>query len=136
MQNQVIRQFAHDSKATVEIEWGAERREDYGSHFPPGVEYIMTNVHPEKGILKEDITALTHSSDSVECALCALALQHVFEPDKVIAEIICVLKPGGQYLVTNGYMFPVCIEEDYCRLTPSYWYRRLQDEPVNTEVIY
>lgn len=135
MQNQVIRQFARDCKAKVVIEWGADRREDYKSYFPPGVEYIMTNVHPEKGILKEDITALTHSSDSVECALCVSVLQHVFEIDEAIAEIIRVLKPGGRCLITNGYMFPVCMEEDYYRLTPAYWYRRLQDEPVNAEVI-
>lgn len=135
MQNQIVRQFAGDCSASTVVEWGADMREDYRTYFPPGVAYIMTNILPQEGILEEDITALTHPSDSVECALCISVLQHVFELDKAIAEIVRVLKPGGRCLITNGYMFPVCMEEDYYRLTPAYWYRRLQDEPVHFEVI-
>jgi ubiquinone/menaquinone biosynthesis C-methylase UbiE len=83
----------------------------------------------------ENLTALSHASSSVECALCISVLQHVFEVDKAIAEIIRVLKPGGKCLITNGYIFPICMEHDYYRLTPAFWDKRLENEPVDFEVI-
>jgi ubiquinone/menaquinone biosynthesis C-methylase UbiE len=56
---------------------------------------------------------LSYEDGTVPGAICISVRQHIFEFDKAISEIIRVLKPGGKCLITNGYIFPVCMEEDY-----------------------
>jgi hypothetical protein len=134
-QDKVIRQFANSFHTQSVVEWGGVEENNYRSYFSDHIKYRITNINSQNPEDNEDITNLSSPSNSVECALCISVLQHVFEIDKAISEIIRVLKPGGKCLITNGFMFPVCMEHDYYRLTEAYWRRRLENEPVNYELI-
>jgi SAM-dependent methyltransferase len=134
-QNNTIKKFAEDCNCATVVEWGGVESDGHWKYFPNHINFHLTNIENDDNALVEDLTALSHATNSVECALCISVLQHVFELDKAIAEIIRVLKPGGKCLITNGYIFPVCMEEDYYRLTPAFWHKRLENEPVEFEVI-
>jgi hypothetical protein len=49
----------------------------------------------------------------------------------VIAKILML---RSECLITNGFLFPVCMEFDYYRFTPKFWERRLQNEKVEFRV--
>ena len=42
--------------------------------------------------------------DSVDCLICTQTIQHIKNPDKVIANIYKLLKPNGVALISNGFL--------------------------------
>ncbi len=64
-----------------------------------------------------DIQALTLPSDSVDGIVCTEVLEHVPDPFAAVAELHCVLKPGGLLLVTSPFAWPWHGTEDY----HDYW---------------
>ena len=134
-QDNIIKKFAVSFHYTNVVEWGGVESDGHRNYFPGHVNYVLTNITNEDNVISEDLTALSHTSGSIECAICISVLQHVFELDKAVSEIIRVLSPGGKCLITNGYLFPICMDQDYYRLTPAFWQKRLAKEPVDFEVI-
>lgn len=114
---------------------GGVESDGHRNFFPSNVTFNITNINTADQINSENLTDLSHPSNSIECAICISVLQHVFDVNRAIAEIIRVLKPGGKCLITNGYIFPICMDEDYYRLTPAFWMKRLENEPVNFQII-
>jgi SAM-dependent methyltransferase len=133
-QDAIVARYAHEYKPTIVIELGGDPKNNYRSYFPVENEYILTNVSGPCDEI-EDITDLTYANNSVESILCISVLQHVFELDKAISEIIRVLRPGGSALITNGFLFPICMDDDYYRLTPAFWKKRLDLEGVSYKLI-
>lgn len=129
-QDAIVARFAKEYNPTFVIELGGDPMNKYKSYFPTEVVYVLTNISDECNEI-QDITKLTYDDNSVECILCISVLQHVFELDKAISEIIRVLRPGGSALITNGFLFPICMDEDYYRLTPAFWKKRLDLERVS-----
>jgi SAM-dependent methyltransferase len=135
MQNDIIRDFALKNSFSEVIEIGGRYELNHKKFFCEDTKFLLTNLKGEDCDQEEDITKLTFNSDSVEAILCISVLQHVFNFDKGINEILRVLKPGGKALITNGFIFPICMEYDFFRFTPAFWKERLKNEPVSFTII-
>lgn len=134
-QNQLVQEFSKGCRDLHVIEWGADKKYNHARYFSDAASFKLTNIEGSGVDYLEDITKLSHESNSVDAAICISVLQHVFHLDTAISEIIRVLKPGGKCLITNGFLFPVCMKDDYYRLTPAFWAQRLKDEPVEYELL-
>jgi SAM-dependent methyltransferase len=133
-QDALVSHYALEYKPSVVIELGGDRENNYRSCFPDATRYVLTNIGGDCDEI-QDVTVLSYPDSSVESILCISVLQHVFELERAVSEIIRVLKPGGSALITNGFLFPVCMEADYYRLTPAYWKKRLERESVEYRLI-
>jgi SAM-dependent methyltransferase len=116
------------------VEIGASLEYNNNRFFPNAKSYITTNIISGEADLVEDVTKMNFKTDSIDAIVCISVLQHVFDIHTSIDEILRVLKPGGKAIITNGYIFPVCMEEDYYRLTPAFWVKRLKQEKVKFEI--
>ncbi len=135
LQNELILEFADSNNFKEVVEIGGTFQFNNKKFFNDNVRFVLTNLEGENCDKIEDVTQLTFLSNSIESLLCISVLQHVFDINAAIDELIRVLKPGGKVLITNGFMFPVCMQHDYYRLTPEFWNQRLQDENVDFEII-
>ena len=68
-----------------------------------------------------DAAAIPLKDGSVDTVLTISLLEHVVDPDAVIAEIARVLRAGGTLIATAPFMFPVHAEADYFRFTAAGW---------------
>jgi SAM-dependent methyltransferase len=66
-----------------------------------------------------DASAIPLASMTVDTVLCTEVLEHVSSPDKVIAEIARVLKPGGVAICTAPFFYPVHDSFDFFRYSPD-----------------
>lgn len=64
-----------------------------------------------------DAAALPFSSESVDTILCTEVMEHVPDPEKVIAEFARVLRPGGVVITTAPFFYPIHDEFDFFRYT-------------------
>jgi SAM-dependent methyltransferase len=133
LQNELVFEF-FDKKYNqdVTIEFGGTKDVNY-KEFSNSSKYIITNIGGEVDQI-EDLRNLSFESNSIDTSICISVLQHIFEFDQAIDEIIRVLKPGGECLITNGFLFPVCMEHDFVRFTPKFWEKRLEKENVEFEI--
>ncbi len=132
LQNEIVSYYFNNSAGSI-VEFGADKINDY-KYLSNGRSYLTTNIAGSVDKI-EDLTNLSFASNSLECTLCISVLQHIYNFNLAIDEIIRVLRPGGTCLITNGFYFPICMEMDYFRFTPEFWKRRLQDENVEFEII-
>ena len=135
LQNKLIIDFAGQNSFMSVVEIGGTFHFNNRRFFSDDTNYLLTNIEGEDCDQVENITQLSFTSESIESILCISVLQHVFAFNKGIDEIIRVLRPGGKALITNGFMFPVCMEQDFIRLTPAFWNEKLKNERVSFEVI-
>lgn len=134
-QNKLIMDFASQNSFKSVVEIGGTFQFNNRRFFSEDTSYLLTNIEGEDCDQVEDITQLSFASNSIESLICISVLQHVFDFNKGIDEIIRVLLPGGKALITNGFMFPVCMEQDFIRFTPAFWKERLKNEKVSFKVI-
>lgn len=132
LQNKIIEKFLAGKLGKI-VEFGGSNEYCY-RNFSKTDTYIVSNIEGSVDLF-EDLRNLTFASNSIDHAICISVLQHIYEFDIAINEIIRVLKPGGECLITNGYIFPVCMEHDFYRFTPKFWERRLSVENVEFEII-
>jgi SAM-dependent methyltransferase len=135
LQNELILDFANSNNFKEVVEIGGTFQFNNKRFFNDNLRFVLTNLEGESCDQIEDVTQLTFPSNSIESILCISVLQHVFDINAAIDEVIRVLKPRGKALITNGFMFPVCMEHDYYRLTPEFWNKRLLDENVSFTII-
>jgi SAM-dependent methyltransferase len=57
-------------------------------------------IPKRKGTGKEDITNLSYTNNSFDCAIHSETIEHVAEPLKAFSEIYRILKPGGYTIFT------------------------------------
>lgn len=134
LQNKAIMQFAKDCQGLNIVELGGTFDNNNANFFQNFKSYLITNIDIDICEKVEDVTNLSFKNDELECIICISVLQHVFEIDKAISEIIRVLKPGCRCLITTAFMFPVCMKDDFYRLTPAYWNKRLTNENVQFQI--
>lgn len=73
-----------------------------------------------------DASCLPFADASIEAVACYEVLEHVRQPDAVLAEIARVLAPGGMVELTMPFLYPVHdAPYDYQRWTPHGWSRSL-----------
>jgi SAM-dependent methyltransferase len=69
--------------------------------------------------LQWDGTRIPLKSASVDCAMAIEVLEHCPEPEVVLVEAIRVLKPGGVFVWTTPFLWPLhCVPHDEYRYTP------------------
>ena len=64
---------------------------------------------PQSDFREGDLEALPLASASVDVAVCALALVHLAEPDRAVAELARVVRPGGRVIISDVHPFVVLL---------------------------
>ena len=74
----------------------------YASHYSASQYFpdVPRGETAGNGIRSEDVENLTFSDESIDIFITQDVLEHVFNPDRAIAEIHRVLKPGGAHVFT------------------------------------
>ena len=73
---------------------------------PAGAKFVCVDIEPGPGV---DLVADAHDmhmvrDNSVDCVVCVSTLEHVRHPEKVVAEIYRILKPGGIVYINVPFM--------------------------------
>lgn len=75
-----------------------------------------------------DAQGIPIRSNSIDCIKCTELLEHVEYPERVIAEISRVLKPGGTLLLSTPFIFGIHSDPfDFQRFTDQKLARMLED---------
>ena len=99
--------------------------------LPPGAFYIALD-YPSTGTalyrssphVLADAAQLPLLPDSVECIACLEVIEHVREPDALLAEVARVLRRGGVACLSMPFLYPVHdAPHDYQRWTEHGWRR-------------
>lgn len=73
--------------------------------LPGGV--VNVDITPYPGVaVVADIANLPHENNSVQAIVCNTVIEHVESPEKIIAEMARVLKPGGAAYITLPFLYP------------------------------
>lgn len=64
---------------------------------------------PEAQFREGDLTALPVDDTSVDAVVCSLALVHLEQIDKAMAEISRVVRPGGRVVISDVHPFPILL---------------------------
>jgi SAM-dependent methyltransferase len=64
---------------------------------------------PQSEFREGDLEALPLADGSVDAAVCALALVHLPEVGKAVAELARVIRPGGRLIISDVHPFPVLL---------------------------
>lgn len=74
-----------------------------------------------------DAENLPITDQSVDDVLALEVLEHTANPDKLVAEIYRILKPGGRFLITVPFLLSIHADEDYRRYTEKGLHLLLRD---------
>lgn len=89
------------------------RRYDYLLKQVPTAIDLVENK--DKGVRQGDVTAIPFPDQTFDAVMCIEVLEYVATPEKAIAEIYRVLKPGGMLVLSVPFMFKA--HEDKLRYT-------------------
>lgn len=81
-----------------------KRFEVYGLDYAEAAVKRAAKIIPGGYFLTGDVYALPYPADSFDTVFCIQTLEHLKEPDKVLAQFDKICKPGGMILITvpNG----------------------------------
>lgn len=77
---------------------------DYVALDYPATGKVMYRARPD---VFADAEKLPFPDDSFESVVCLEVLEHVREPDKVMAEVARVLRPGGRLWLSMPFLYPL-----------------------------
>ena len=73
--------------------------------FTPGDEYICLDIKKAKNTsLLGDAHKIPFKTESFDCVICNAVLEHIEKPNKILAEINRILKPGGLLWVSVPFL--------------------------------
>lgn len=83
-----------------------------------GLEYSTdSGYRGNRADIAADAGDLPFADESCDTILCTEVLEHVTNPEKVIAEFARVLKPGGIVITTAPFVYPIHDKLDFFRYT-------------------
>lgn len=100
-------------------------------HLPLGVDYVALDypatgrdLYGTRPDIFADAALLPFRDAAFDAVICLEVLEHVAQPDRVLAEIARVLKPGGKVWFSMPFLYPIHdAPYDYQRLTEHGWRR-------------
>lgn len=106
------------------IDLGGKRSSPRGyfrPHSRPDTRWVFVNLDQSTNPdVYSDIANVPLESESAECVICTETLQHVTDPQAVINEAFRLLKPGGTFVGSIPFLYPVHRDPaDYWRLGPD-----------------
>lgn len=101
------------------IEIGAEKKWNYASLFKNSENYITSNIKGDCDIYL-DATNMEQIADaSIDGLICVSVLEHIFDFQKAVQEILRVLEIGGKAVITVPFIFPYHDQIDYWRFSDT-----------------
>ena len=98
-------------------------QEDYANlrGFFPGRPYVGCDFREGPGVDRiEDVTRISLPDRSAGTVLALETFEHVFEVRRAFDEVFRVLRPGGVFVLTSPFHFPIHgYPDDYWRITPN-----------------
>ena len=106
-------------------------KDEYGAKFGSNWVSVDKYDHGPAVDRHDDIQSLEFPDASFNAIVCWSVLEHVPEPEKAIAEMYRVLKPGGTIWVQVPFLYPYHADpHDYWRVTPAglrMWMRKFEE---------
>ncbi|MBI2099171.1 class I SAM-dependent methyltransferase [Candidatus Uhrbacteria bacterium] len=94
----------HGSAGRV-LDVGCGSAASYAPHFPSRV---CLDAAPGIGVdIVGDAHALPFPDNSFDLVLCIEVLEHLKSPERAIAEMKRVLRPGGKLILTTRFLYPI-----------------------------
>lgn len=89
---------------------------------------VGLDVEPGDGVdVVADAHTLPFEDHAFDVVLCAEVLEHLYSPERAVAEMHRVLKPGGLLVLTTRFMFPIHGATDYYRFSKGALCHLLQE---------
>jgi SAM-dependent methyltransferase len=101
--------------------------------FGPEVTYVGLDLSDRARDVRADAHLLPFDDASLDCVLLVGVLEHVNDPDRVLAEARRVLKPGGLGYVAVPFLQMEHAAQDYVRWTGQGFERLLKDHDFAIE---
>jgi SAM-dependent methyltransferase len=106
----------------VVLDLGGERAGRRGAFRPPGngsVRWVVANLDPAtQPDLVCDAAAVALRDATVDVVVCSEVLEHLGDPDRALAEITRVLRPGGVLILSTPFLYRLHGDpQDFQRLT-------------------
>jgi SAM-dependent methyltransferase len=128
---------SHPRLKVLEIGSG---RQDLGTNaysllpaFPPGVEFVQSDVNPAFGHRVVDVTDMSIEAE-FELILCMYVLEHVYDVQAAVANMHRALRPGGTMVIAVPHVYPYHDEPiDFWRFT-EHSLRRLCADFASVEI--
>ncbi len=111
------------------LDLGGGEKSKYRSDLPSGIEYNSVNIDPniEPTWLVKPGEALPVNDGEFDCCISLNTLEHVYDPQFLVAELFRAVKPGGKVFITVPWIFRIHGHpDDYARHTPSWWQATLE----------
>ncbi len=130
-----LRKLQYEYLASLEysgkvLDVGGGSNAGYLDLLPENIEYQSINIDPgiDPTWLVQVGEKLPPEDETYDCCLSLNTLEHVYDPQFLIAEIYRVLKSGGEFHATVPWMFRIHGHpDDFLRMTPSWWGQALQE---------
>ncbi|MBR9693069.1 class I SAM-dependent methyltransferase [Candidatus Woesearchaeota archaeon] len=99
----------------------------YESIFPKA-EYLGVDNDPNsKADIVCDASKLPYKNGAFDLVICSEVLEHVYNPDKVISELLRVCKKGGQIYLSSPFIYPLHdYTHDFYRYTELFYRKRFK----------
>ena len=101
--------------------------------FGSDVTYVGLDISDRARDVRADAHVLPFADASVDSILLVGVLEHVDEPDRVLAEALRVLKPGGRGYIAVPFLQMEHADQDYVRWTRQGFQRLLDAHDFITE---
>ena len=95
-------------------------KDEIGHEF--GSNWVSIDKYDDRDFIDrhDDVENLEFPDATFDAAVCWSVLEHVPHPDRAVAELYRVLKPGGEIWVQLPFLFPYHESpRDYWRVTPD-----------------
>lgn len=91
------------------------------------VTYVNISAEKKPDVLA-DAANLPFGNNIFDVVICSELLEHLYDPERVLREVMRVLKPNGIFLITVPFLVPYHADPfDFGRYTDQYWKKVLND---------
>jgi SAM-dependent methyltransferase len=121
----MARQMAQVARGSFVLDLGGHKQVKRGAfditHYAVQVLYANLTLDKRPDV-QADAARTPFASGAFDAVVCTELLEHVPDPQPVLAEIARVLRPGGIVLITAPFLYPIHADPyDFGRYTDTYW---------------